>query len=59
MRSWRDVSDSRLSNKIRFSPNVLYEVPWEDRTLMTRLVMGLLPGALGVRATMYCSLRTS
>ena len=59
MRSWRDVSDSRLSNNIRFSPNVLYEVPCDAKALITRFVMGLVVGEPGVRVTMYCSLRTS
>ena len=62
MRSWREVSDSRLRRRMIFSPNVMYEDPYKESSLITRLVRG--GRVLGevveiVDVTIYCSFKTS
>jgi hypothetical protein len=46
-----------------FSPNVMYDEPWKERSLMTRFVkrwsVGWASVGEAVAATIHCSLRTS
>ena len=59
MRSCREVSDSRFSSRMMFSPKVLKDEPCLER--VCRILLG--SGGLGCgevwAVTMYCSLRTS
>ena len=62
MSSWVDVSASRFKTRIKFSPNVLWRVPWVEMALMTRLVIPAL-GEAGLvvvecAASKYCSFKT-